>query len=264
MFEMIQSRKTATTQVERHDLFTKLIEANDETYLAPGEEALPDRDLLGNIFIFLLAGHETTAHTLTFCFGLLALHPHEQDKLYRNIMSVIPDGRIPPYEEMPKFTQSLAVFYETLRMYPPVPIIPKMAAEDTMLVTANTAGDKVQVPIPRGTKVNISTPGLHYNPKYWSEPEQFKPDRFLGAWPKDAFAPFSVGARACLGRKFFETEGLAILTILLSRYSIDLTDEFKKEHGSKSVLEQEEILLRSRDGLSTTPLKVPLVFRKRK
>jgi len=121
---------------------------------------------------------------------------------------------------MPLLTYSMAVFYETLRMYPPVPSFPKIAAEDTSLVTTNIRGDKKSVPIPKGTVLNVHIPGVHYNPRYWDDPHKFNPSRFLKDWPRDAFLPFSSGARACLGRKFFETEGIAVLTILVSQYKI--------------------------------------------
>jgi len=154
------------------------------------------------MFIFLIAGHESTAHTLCFTFALLALYPDEQERLYQHIKGVISslDGT-PTYEDMGLFTQSLAVFYETLRMFPPAPFIPKIAAQDTTLTVSNVDGGRTTFPVPSGTEIDIHVAGLHYNPRYWKEPHRFMPERFLGDWPKDAFLPFSQGARACLGRR---------------------------------------------------------------
>ncbi|KAK1230974.1 hypothetical protein PQX77_005906, partial [Marasmius sp. AFHP31] len=224
MLEMINGRRHAEKKEERYDLFSSLLDANDLP-TNDGEVPLTERELMGNIFIFLLAGHETTAHTLAYTFGLLAFYQEEQEILYQHIRSIIPDDRIPTYEEMPLFTQSLAVFYETLRLFPPVCAIPKVSAEDTTLVAENAAGETRVVPIPQGTSVTLSVSGLHYNPKYWKDPHEFKPSRFRENWPRDAFLPFSGGARACIGRKFFETEGIAILTILVSKYKISLKEE---------------------------------------
>ena len=122
------------------------------------------------------------------------------------------------------------VFYETLRMFPPVrefyisPLgvpnwlllqvvaIPKESAEDTTLTASNIHGHKITIPISKGTDININVPGLHYNrltcfytpltlfwrgyisARYWSDPESFQPSRFLKDWPRDAFLPFSAGA----------------------------------------------------------------------
>ncbi|KAF9450841.1 cytochrome P450 [Macrolepiota fuliginosa MF-IS2] len=256
MLEMIEQRMNSE-KVERHDLFSSLLEANNDE-----GGALSSEELIGNIFIFLLAGHETTAHTLCFCFALLALYPDEQEKLYQHIKSVLPDLRTPTYEEMPLLTQSIAVFYETLRMYPPAPNVPKRAAEDTTLSTTNAQGETVTIPLPKGTNLMISLPGLHYNPKYWEDPHMFKPDRFTKpGWDRDAFLPFSGGARACLGRKFFETEGIAALTMLVSRYKITIKEEPQFAHET---LEQKmERVMRNKPSLTLTPIRCPLVFTRR-
>ncbi|KAI0298659.1 cytochrome P450 [Multifurca ochricompacta] len=224
MIELVDARRNAKEKEERYDLFSGLVDAaRDEQ----GDgAAISDEELLGNVFIFLLAGHETAAHTLCFTFALLALHPDEQERLYQQIKSVTSSlDRAPGYEDMGRFTYSLAVFYETLRMFPPAPSIPKEVAEDTTLTVTNADGGKTTFPVPSGTEINLHVPGLHYNPRYWKDPHAFKPERFLGDWPKDAFIPFSLGARACLGRRFFETEGIAVMTMLVSNYKIEIKEE---------------------------------------
>jgi len=160
------------------------------------------------------------------------------------------------------FTQSMAVFYETLRLYPAVTGIPKYSAEDTTLTATNAYGEKKVIPVPAGTNIVINTPGLHYNPKYWEDPYAFKPSRFLAKdWPRDAFLPFSSGARACIGRRFFETEGIAILTMLVSKYKIEVKEE--PQFAAETFEQRRERLLACRPGLTLTPLRVPLVFKKR-
>ncbi|KAF9263883.1 cytochrome P450 [Marasmius fiardii PR-910] len=246
MLEMINARRTSEKKEERYDLFSSLLDANDSPDY--GQDPLTERELIGNIFVFLLAGHETTAHTLAFTFGLLAFYQEEQEILYQHIKSIIPDGRIPTYEEMPLFTQSMAVFYETLRMFPPVNAIPKMSAEDTTLVAENAKGETKIVPIPRGTAVTINVVALHYNPRYWKDPYEFRPLRFRENWPRDAFLPFSGGARACIGRKFFETEGIAILTMLVSKYKITFKEEPK--FAGETMEEKKERLFATKPGLT--------------
>jgi len=105
MIEMIHTRNTSETKEERYDLFSSLLKANSDN---EGDAKLSTREVLGNIFIFQLAGHETTGHTLCFTFALLALHPDEQESLYQHIKQLLPDGRLPTYEEMPRFTRSMA------------------------------------------------------------------------------------------------------------------------------------------------------------
>ncbi|KAJ8086003.1 hypothetical protein PM082_004822 [Marasmius tenuissimus] len=260
MLEMINERRDAEKKEERYDLFSSLLDAND----SPSDDTdvpLTERELMGNIFIFLLAGHETTAHTLAFTFGLLAFYQEEQEILYQHIKSIIPDGRIPTYEEMPLFAQSMAVFYETLRLFPPVCVIPKMSAEDTTLVAENAVGETKVVPVPQGTSISLSVVGLHYNPKYWKDPHEFRPSRFREEWPRDAFLPFSGGARACIGRKFFETEGIAILTMLVSKYKISFKEE--PQFAGETMEEKKARVFATKPGLTISPIRMPLVFTRR-
>lgn len=256
MVEMVETRMKSE-KVERDDLFSNLLDANSDE-----GGGLSIDELIGNIFIFLLAGHETTAHTLCFTLALLALYPDEQEKLYQHIISVVPDGRTPTYEQMPLLTHTMAVFNETLRMFPAVTIIPKRTAEDTTLTTTNSRGETIVVPIPEGTDVHINVPGLHYNPKYWADPHEFKPDRFLSNdWNKDAFIPFSGGPRACLGRKFAETEALACLTMLVSRYKVTVKEE--PRYTNETFEQRKERLLKTEPVITLTPVRVPLTFTRR-
>ncbi|KAN0113944.1 Cytochrome P450 [Russula decolorans] len=264
MLEMVEARKDADKAEEHYDLFSGLLDAAQDE---PGSEAaLSDDELIGNMFIFLFAGHETTAHTLCFSFALLALYPAEQERLYQQIKGVMSSlNGMPAYEDMSRLTQSLAVFYETLRLFPPVTGIPKAAAQDTTLTVSNVNGGKTTFPVPSGTQVDLHAPGLHYNPRYWKEPHKFMPERFLGDWPRDAFIPFthehSAGARACLGRRFFETEAVAIVTTLISRYKIEVKEE--PEFAGETFEERYARITTFKQGLTTTPLRVPLVFKRR-
>jgi len=265
MTEMIQERRNGQIKEDRSDLFSALLEDTNESE-SEKEEHLTDEEMMGDIFIFLIAGHETSAHTLAFTFGLLAIYQDEQERLYQDIKSVIPDGRIPTYEEMPKFKRSLAVFYETLRLFPPVHSITKVTTDDCSFssVVHNENGTYTQDSIhaPKSTMIAISIVGAHYNPRYWEDPTAFNPDRFLAPdWPRDAFIPFSAGPRACIGRKFFETEGIAVLTMLISKYRITVKPE--PQYAGLSQMELREKLLQASSMLTITPNHVPLVFTRR-
>jgi len=256
ILDMISSQRYAEKKAEKHDLFSSLLDANAE------DPTFTDRDLMGDIFIFLVAGHETTAHTLCFTFALLALYPEQQELLFQHIKSVLPDGRMPTYEDMSLLTYSMAVFNETLRMFPPVNNIPKYSAEDTSITITNAAGEKRVLPIPQRTIVILNTVGVHYNPRYWKDPEEFRPGRFLEPdWPRDAFIPFSAGPRACIGRKFSETEGIAVLTSLVQRYKIEVLEE--PQFASESFGERKARVLTTKPALTLKPVRVPLVFKRR-
>ncbi|KAH9074397.1 cytochrome P450 [Lactarius deliciosus] len=260
MVEMVDARRSAETREERHDLFNGLLDAADDN--PDGSVAITEQELIGNMFIFLLAGHETTAHTLCFTFALLALHPDEQERLYQQIKGILVDlNGMPTYEDMNRFTLSSAVLYETLRMFPPVSAIPKRAAEDTSLTVSNADGGETTFPIPSGTRVDFQVPGLHYNPKYWKDPHTFRPERFLGEWPRTAFLPFSSGARGCLGRRFFETESVAAITMMILKYRVEVKDE--PEFLGETFEQRYARITASDQLLNTAPRRVPLVFKRR-
>jgi len=259
MRDMIDRRKDSENKEERYDLFSSLLDANEEE--SEGSAKLSDGELMGNIFIYLIAGHETTAHTLAFTFVMLALYQDEQEKLYQHIMSVATGGKLPAYEDMGKLSYVLAVLQETMRMFPPVINIPKHAEEDTTLPTQNMAGEKLTVPCPKGTAIMIHTPGLHYNSRYWKDPHTFNPSRFLGDWPRDAFLPFSAGPRSCLGRRFSETEGVAILTYMIKHFRVDVLEE--PQFAGETFEQRKKRLLRCRTALTLYPIKAPLMFKRR-
>ncbi|EJD46415.1 614/534 cytochrome P450 [Auricularia subglabra TFB-10046 SS5] len=249
MKEMVYQRRNALEKAEHVDLFSGLvdIEANDPA------NRLTDDEIIANVFIFLVAGHETTAHTLAFTFGLLALYQDEQEKLYEHIISIIgKEGDIPGYEEMNNFTRCLAVMYETLRLFPTVVGVGKYTAEDTTVTTTATRPDGTHyarpVFIAANTPMELSITGMHYHPRYWDNPHDFRPARFLGDYPRNAFMPFSAGARACIGRRFAETEYVATLVVLLSRYKITVKD--KPEWVGLSIEEKRERLLQAEPVLS--------------
>ncbi|EJD46149.1 cytochrome P450 [Auricularia subglabra TFB-10046 SS5] len=248
MKEMIQERRNTLEKSERYDLFSGLLDGIDDP--------LTDAEVMGNVFIFLIAGHETTAHTLAHAFALLALYEDEQEKLYQEVQSAIgpnPEAVL-TYDDMSKLPYALAIIYEALRMFPPVSTIAKYAAEDTIFTTTATRADGSHyaktVAVPQGTPLAISIIGLHYNPRYWPNPHEFRPRRFLGDWPREAFMAFSAGARGCIGKRFSETEGVAILTTIVSRYKIGVKD--KPEWAGLSSAQKRELLLAGKPVSSLT------------
>jgi len=260
MVEMIDTRRNAETKEERYDLFSGLLDASQNDL--DGGPAITEQELIGNTFIFLLAGHETTAHTLCFTFALLALYPDEQERLYQQIKGIMADmDGMPTYEDMNRFTLSLAALYETLRMFPAASSVPKYAAEDTILTVNNAEGGKTTFPVPARTEVYVHIAALHYNSRYWKDPYTFRPERFLEDWPKDAFLPFSAGARACLGKRFFETESIAVITMMMLKYRVEVKEE--PEFAGETFEQRFARVTASEQYLTNTPTRVPLVFKRR-
>ncbi|KAG8773179.1 hypothetical protein FRC15_002220 [Serendipita sp. 397] len=240
--EMIRDR--ASSYRDYSDLFSNLISANDND--SEGLSLL-DEELMGNIFIFLIAGHETTAHSLAFVMGLLALYPDIQEKLYQHIRKNVADPYgTPTYNEIPALNYCLAVFYEGLRMFPSV----------------NRKGEPVVIIIPKGISVNLAVPALHYNPRYWPNPDKFEPERFLGDWPKAAFIPFSGGPRICLGKRFAEIEAIVALAKIVGRYKITVKEE--PQYANETFEQRRARILHLRCFITSTPTRIPVTLTRRK
>ncbi|KIO32308.1 hypothetical protein M407DRAFT_215219 [Tulasnella calospora MUT 4182] len=253
----------------RRDIFSQLVRATGEDI----HDRLSTRDVIGNTFIFLIAGHETTAHATAYLFGLLALEHDIQEELYNHIVAVLGDKQ-PTYEDIPRLDLVLATFYESLRMFSPVLNIPKRVTEDTSIPITPAVydnGDQIDsrakpqsLFVPKGTEFIMYTGALHYNPRYWKDPHSFKPKRFLEPdWPRDAFIPFSSGARACIGRRFAEVESIAMITMLLKRFKISVDAKKFPTIPNEAPLARRERLLESFQALSLTPKCIPLVFTRR-
>ncbi|KDQ09999.1 hypothetical protein BOTBODRAFT_36617 [Botryobasidium botryosum FD-172 SS1] len=268
MSEMIESRRREGDTIKtdedgelyKSDLFSNLLAASDAE--VSGKGALSERELMGNISVFLLAGHETTAHALAFAMGLLACYPEEQQKLHDHIKSALPDGRLPKYEDISLLTRSLAVFYEATRLFPGVPVIAKSAACDKTLTIAAAIPPGAEVAdgkhdqrkavfIPKGTLILLDVVGLHYNPRNWKDPDHFNPERFMNAdWNRDAFMAFNAGSRACLGRRFSEIEAVTALTMITMRYKIELNGDLFQIIPGEAPRATRERLLKVTQGMT--------------
>jgi cytochrome P450 len=218
MNEIVIERKSGADGSKR-DILSLLLKAQKES-----EGGLTDEEIIADIFIFLLAGHETTAHTLNFALRLLALYPDFQEKLHQDTVSVI-GSKIPCYEDINNLTMAWNVFKETLRLFPAATVIPKKISKGMKL------GSHF---IPAGTILNLDFYNLHRNPDYWSNPNEFNPNRWncntdIGTQVPHYFIPFSYGQRSCIGRKFAETESIIFLAMLSQNYKwkIQTTDANK-------------------------------------
>lgn len=253
--EMIQSRRSTQGGAIQHDLFSRLVDARDEG------EGLSEDELVGNILIFLVAGHETTAHALATVLALMALYPEEQVKLVQQIHNLQGDRPELTYDDMRKLTYATAIMYEALRLYPAVPLLPKVTHSDTTLIVGRGGHDAQVHHMPSSTRAFILTCGLHYNPSYWDDPEDFVPSRFIDTnWNYDAFIPFSLGPRACIGRRFGETTIIAMLVKLISKYRVSVDETRFKPISGESILDRRQRLLNPTSKVTLTPAALPLIF----
>jgi cytochrome P450 len=189
------------------DLLSRLVAARDEDGSAMTAQQLRDEAMT-----LYLAGHETTALTLTWSWYLLATHPEAEAKLAEEWSRVL-GGRTPTPDDLPHLPYTDAVITEAMRVFPPVYLIGREATCDLEL-----GGYRVR----KGYTVFMSQWVSHRDPRYFPDPEAFRPERWLDGLarrlPKYAYYPFGGGPRVCIGNTFALVEAAILLATVGQRY----------------------------------------------
>jgi len=206
-FEMIARRRARQSADRPRDLLTLLIEDESAT------DSASDRRLRDQIATMMVGGHETTALALSWTWKLLAENPHVEAQLHQEIAAAL-NGRTPELADVPKLSYASAVFQESMRIYPPVWNMARVASESDVV-----RGHFV----PRGACVLISPWFTHRHEAFWPRPDVFDPTRFIepaGPGHRYAFFPFGGGRHQCLGMHLAQLEGTLILAQLAQRFRV--------------------------------------------
>ena len=205
--------------------------------LLANQNGRSDRQLCGQIQSMILAGHETTANALTWCWTLLSLHPESLRRLRGEARAVL-NGRPAGFAELPALKYTRMVFDETLRLYPPLWTFSRTAVADDRIAGLN---------VPAGTNVMLNMFAVHRRPELWDNPEGFDPLRFDaarsdsahsdpgasdaagGAGRRFAYFPFSDGPRTCLGERFAVLESMIAISAIVQRFDLQLLPGQKVE-----------------------------------
>jgi cytochrome P450 len=219
----------------RPDLLDILLREQDEDT----GERMDDPQLRSEVVTLLLAGHETTANTLTWAFYLLARDPGAMERVHEEALSVLGD-RVPEPEDLPSLSYTGRVIRESMRLFPPIWAMERRAIAEDVL-----GGFR----IPAGSTVVISPWVTHRHPSFWDEPESFDPERFTreasADRPQLAYLPFGGGPRFCIGSHFGLSEALVITAMVLRHWRLRLVPEHP-------VVPQPGITLRAREGIWVT------------
>ncbi len=175
---------------------------------------MTDRQLRDECVTLFLAGHETTALTLTYAFHLLAHHPEAESRLAAELGDVLGD-RLPSAADLPRLSYTGHVVRESMRLYPPAWAIGREVVEPFEVGGYRLA---------KGTQLLISQWVLHRDPRWFVEPDAFRPERWaddlLRRLPKGAYIPFGDGPRVCIGNHFAMMEAVLILATLAQRHRL--------------------------------------------
>ena len=222
------------------DLATKIMTTADpET-----GERFDTQEMVDQVAIFFLAGHETSASALAWALYLMARYPNWQDRLAAEANDVY--GRADPdFSQMGKLRVARDVFRETLRLYPPVPMMVREASQPERFRERD-----VRV----GSQIVLSPWHLHRHERLWERPDDFDPARFETENGKtclrDAYIPFSAGQRVCTGAGFAMIEGTLLLSMLVRACRFELV-------ADRPAMPVAHLTVRGKDGiwLKVTPRK---------
>lgn len=207
---LIAQRRTDPGLRERRDILALLMCARDEN-----GEGLSDSEIRDDLVTLVLAGHETTATTLAWAFDLLLHHP---DAL-RHVREEAVSG---------DDTFTTAVIDETLRVRPPAPFTARVAAQPFPI-----GGYLVNA----GTRIVIHIIAINRNPDSYHQPNEFRPERFVGARPQTyAWVPFGGGVKRCLGAAFAMRELVTVLQVLLREGEFSAVDELPERIVRRSIM----------------------------
>jgi cytochrome P450 len=215
------------------DLLSVLLRAQER-----GEQ--DDEQIRDEVMTILLAGHDTTALTLTYAWYLLARHPEAERRLHEEVDEVLPDGRPPTLAQVRDLEYTERVLKESMRLYPPVYLMFREPRTDVRI-----GGYR----IPEGSAVMLPQWVVHRSPDHWDDPETFDPGRWTPERARDrprfAYFPFGGGPRHCIGKHLSLLEGRIITATVAANYELDYArDEPFDLRGSLTMHPQQPMTMR--------------------
>ena len=193
-------------------------------------QSMSDPQILNNLLTFGAAGHETTAKALTWALYLLARAPEWQQRLRDEVLRVAGHGPIEA-EHVDALTITRQIVKETMRLYPPAPVLGRMTKEET------TIGGHT---LPAGAMLVIPIYVVHRHRKLWDDPDRFDPARFAPErernYARAQFMPFGVGPRTCIGMGFAMIEAVVLLAMLVRDTSFSCDASLAPEPLSRVTL----------------------------
>ncbi|XP_063823255.1 cytochrome P450 4g15-like isoform X1 [Ostrinia nubilalis] len=205
-----------------------------------GTNVITDHEIKEEVDTIMFEGHDTTAAGSSFVLCLLGVHQDIQAKVYDELYEIFGDSDRPAtFDDTVHMKYLERVILETLRMYPPVPIIARKLNHDVQISTNKYV-------LPAGATVVIGTYRIHRNPKYYKNPNVFNPDNFLPENTQNrhyySYIPFSAGPRSCVGRKYAMLKLKVLLSTILRNYRTI------SEVSEEDFVLQGDIILKRTDG----------------
>ncbi|XP_076585043.1 cytochrome P450 4V8 [Chaetodon auriga] len=201
---------------KRQALLDMLLNTTDEN-----GNRMSHRDIQEEVDTFMFRGHDTTAASMNWILHLLGSHPEAHRKVQQELQEVFGTSDRPfTSEDLNKLKYLECVIKEALRLFPSVPFFARSLGED-----CHINGFKVR----KGVNAIIITYALHRDPRYFPDPEEFRPERFLPensvGRPAYAYIPFSAGLRNCIGQRFALMEEKVVIGSVLRKFNVEACEK---------------------------------------
>src|SRR5437899_2610821 len=232
LYRIIAERRTSDR--DAGDLLSMLLAAQDDD-----GSKMTDKQLRDETITLFLAGHETTASTLSWTWWLLAQNPAVEKKLHAELDTVL-GNRAPSFDDLPRLAYTRQVITESLRLYPAAWGLARLVVEDHEI-----AG----YPVTKGMGVAMAQWVVHRDSRWYDAPEEFRPERWendlMKRLPRFAYFPFGGGPRQCIGNTFALMEATLILATIARTFRLRLV-------ANHPVVPLASITLRPRHGVRVT------------
>lgn len=228
VYRIVHERRVSG--VDTGDLLSMFMLTEDEE-----GQRMSDRQLHDEVMTIFIAGHETTALTLTWALVLLAQHLTVEAKLHAEVEGVL-GGRLPTLADLPNLIYTEMIIKETLRLYPPAWLIVRQSLVELPLGPYR---------VPKGNQLWVSPYTMHRHPRYCDEADAFWPKRFSpdaggtdleSRLPKFAYIPFGGGPRICIGNTFALMEARLLLATIVQHYRLALSPDAKPKRRAGPTL----------------------------
>jgi cytochrome P450 len=248
--QMQQSSSSSKNKSSPPTLLEAMVNANEaekqQLQKTAGRPSyLTESELYGNLFVFNLAGYETTASTMTFTLSFLATNAEVQIWIAEEIDRYYTPQNIQKQEyttTYPKLVRCMALMYETLRLASPAPLLVRAPSSPQEIPIILPNGEERIVTVNPGTLVGGQFYGGHLSPRWGPDAHVFNPRRFISKSaitgeeelvvpPDTLFIPWLAGPRVCPGKKFSQVEFVAIVAQIFSEYRVEILRETRENEA---------------------------------
>ncbi|CAM4580869.1 unnamed protein product [Leuciscus chuanchicus] len=214
-FDVVNDADEQSSTEQRMDNAQEDVPGNESTKRVQQKRMMTEDEIVGQAFIFLLAGYETSSNTLAFTCYLLALYPECQKKLQEEVDEFFSKHETADYTNVQELKYLDLVICESLRLYPPAFRFARDVEQDCVV--------NGQL-LPKGSSLEIPTGFLHYDPEHWTEPTKFIPERFTPEAKASrhpfVYLPFGAGPRSCVGMRLAQLEIKVALVHIFRRFNV--------------------------------------------